>query len=81
MCTLHMFFRYKQTAPQLHTNKRVHNSIAERASPSDTDSDSDHHNHHNIRSQREMDELRSTTWRSKFGHVIQGEREDELQSN
>ncbi|WZZ24020.1 hypothetical protein YC2023_007421 [Brassica napus] len=34
-----------------------------------------------VRSQREMDELQSTTWRRKLGHVIHGEREDKLQSN
>ncbi|WZZ72550.1 hypothetical protein YC2023_083920 [Brassica napus] len=67
----------------VHRNLRVdkcrNTSITARASPSDTDSD--HHNHHDILSQREVDELRSTTWRRKLSRVIHGEGEDEPQWN
>ena len=53
-------------------------AIVARASPYSTTVDSDHQNHHDILSQREVDELWSTTWRRKLGRVKEKTTEIEL---
>uniref|UniRef100_M4EXG3 Uncharacterized protein n=1 Tax=Brassica campestris TaxID=3711 RepID=M4EXG3_BRACM len=67
-----------QSAPTLRPPANHTRAHSQSISVQSTTVDSDHQNHHDILSQREVDELRSTTWRRKLGRVKEKTTEIEL---